>query len=127
MGSISYLFRPHWPGQHCNKCHALQRIHIHQWRSSCWLGKKWEGRSGDVIFRVHDCPSFMWFWALLLHWGIGDRSWRLVLGRVSDAPQVPRCCHLWENLSTLQGSGVCALSLVIRLFVFLWLHILLLH
>ncbi len=82
---------------------------------------------GEMLVVSSEGPPFMCFWVLLLPWGIGNRSWRLVLGRVSDAPQVPRCCHLWEIPSTLQGSGVCALSLVIRLFVFLWLHILLLH
>src|SRR6266702_3497386 len=45
-------------------------------------------------------PSFMLVRALLLRWGIGDRSRRLVLGRVSGVPQVPRCCHSWGNPST---------------------------
>jgi len=63
--------------------------------------------SGKDVCRMGGCcslhlggPSFIFVWALLLHWGIGDRSQQLVLGRVSDAPQVPRCCHLWGNLST---------------------------
>src|SRR6266702_921947 len=54
---------------------------------------------GDVILCCVG-PSFMCFWALLLRWGIGDRSRRLTLGRVSDAPRVPRCCHSWGNPST---------------------------
>src|SRR6266702_3557083 len=72
-------------------------------------------------------PSFMFVWALLLRRGIGNRSRRLVLGRVSDAPQVPRCCHSWGSLSTLLGNGVCALGLAGGPFVFPRLRTLLLH
>src|SRR6266702_2646476 len=45
-------------------------------------------------------PPFMSVWVLLPRWGIGDRSRRLVLGRVSGAPQVPRYCRSWGNPST---------------------------
>src|SRR6266702_1894228 len=62
-------------------------------------GGLWISGMGMSIFGLLS-PSFICFWGLLPRWGIGARSWRLVLGCVSDAPQVPRCCHSWGNLST---------------------------
>src|SRR6266571_3093908 len=42
-------------------------------RVMIWLGV---GRGKVNGFFARSCPSFMCFWALLLRWGIGDRSRR---------------------------------------------------
>ncbi len=76
-------------------------VEVHDEREGC--SDVGVGMRSGVGIRCRSCsvgPAFMSVWALLLRWGIGDRSRRLVLGRVSDAPLVPRCCHLWEILST---------------------------